>query len=298
MKRMLGDDPVSHAWRAHRPYLVDLAFRMLGDVGAAEDVVQEAFSRLLVARRGEIEDERGWLIVVTSRLCFDQIKSARSRRERPADVATLDRHPRVARSLDPADRVTLDDSIRLALIVVLQRLSPPERVAFVLHDVFQLPFDIIAETVGRTPASCRQLARRARQQIEHAEKVEPKTVDLAQHHLITERFIAACSSGDFTELLAVLDPDAAGTIDTREGVKVVGADRVAQNLLRYWGGPDVSLVSQPISDQPALLGYVDRALAGILLLTIEGELIKKIHVLADSTKLAFVESQLASVAAE
>jgi RNA polymerase sigma-70 factor (ECF subfamily) len=293
---MPSDDPVSQAWRAHRPYLVDLAFRMLGDVGAAEDVVQEAFSRLLAARPGEIDDERGWLIVVTSRLCLDQIKSARSRRERPADVATLDRHPTIARSLDPADRVTLDDSIRLALIVVLERLSPSERVAFVLHDIFQLPFDMIAETVGRTPASCRQLARRARQKIEADENVEPETVDLAQHQLITERFIAACSSGDVTQLLSVLDPDAAGTIDTRERLTVVGAERVAGNLVRYWSGPEVSLVSQPVGDHAALLGFVDRTLAGIFLFTVEGELIKKIHVLADPSKLAFVESQLASVA--
>src|SRR5215467_6723233 len=127
-------DEVVQAWNDHRPYLVDMAFRMLGDIGAAEDVVQDAFSRLLRARPGEIEDERGWLIVVTSRLCLDQIRSARARRERPHDASEIEFVPGGQASvgqqapIDPADRVTLDDNVRLALLVVLQRLSPAERV--------------------------------------------------------------------------------------------------------------------------------------------------------------------------
>src|SRR5215467_12374250 len=114
------DEQIIRAWNAHRPYLVDLAFRMLGDIGAAEDVVQDAFSRLLRAMPGEIEDERGWLIVVTSRLCLDQIRSARSRRERPHDSAEIEFVPPHAGpaatgsvAADPADRVTLDDNVRL-----------------------------------------------------------------------------------------------------------------------------------------------------------------------------------------
>ena len=121
---------ISRAFREHRPYLVDLAFRMLGDIGAAEDVVQDAFTRLLRAAPGEIADERGWLIVVTSRLCLDQIRSARSRRERAHDPGKLEAAaPPVQPALaDPADRVTFDDSVHLALLVVLQRLTPAERV--------------------------------------------------------------------------------------------------------------------------------------------------------------------------
>ena len=140
---------ISQAYQEHRPYLVDLAFRMLGDIGAAEDVVQDAFSRLLRTAPGEIADERGWLIVVTSRLCLDQIRSARSRRERAHDATEIEfvAPPAAAGLADPADRVTLDDSVRLALLVVLQRLTPAERVVFVLHDVFQMPFGTIAETV-------------------------------------------------------------------------------------------------------------------------------------------------------
>ena len=175
MAEQQGDEAVVQAWRAHRPYLVDLAFRMLGDIGAAEDVVQDAFSRLLRTSPGEIDDARGWLIVVTSRLCLDQIRSARARRERPHDAAEIEFVPgdpaAAARreSGDPADRVTLDDNVRLALLVVLQRLGPAERVVFVLHDIFAVPFDSIAQTVGRSAASCRQLARRARQKIEDSQ---------------------------------------------------------------------------------------------------------------------------------
>src|SRR5215467_5414454 len=167
MDRGQGDEQFAVAWKENRTYLIDLAFRMLGDIGAAEDIVQEAFSRLISAGPGQIEDERGWLIVVTSRLCLDQIRSARSRRERVHDSGVIETIPRIAAtvSADPADRVTLDDSVRLALLVVLQRLSPAERVVFVLHDIFQVPFDAVAEATGRTVPACRQLAARARRKI-------------------------------------------------------------------------------------------------------------------------------------
>ena len=146
---MASDDQIGQAWTANRAYLIDLAFRMLGDIGAAEDVVQEAFFRLVQTPLGGVDDARGWLIVVTSRLCLDRIKSAPWRRERAADMAARADRDMASDAPDPADRVTLDDEVRLALLVVLEQLSPAERVAFVLHDVFQLPFDLIAETVGR-----------------------------------------------------------------------------------------------------------------------------------------------------
>jgi RNA polymerase sigma-70 factor, ECF subfamily len=147
------DATISQAYREHRPYLVDLAFRMLGDLGAAEDVVQDAFARLLRAGTGEIDDERGWLIVATSRLALDQIRSARSRRERAHDPEEIEfAAPRALGSqpalADPADRITFDDSVRLALLVMLQKLSPAERVAFMLHDVFRMPFACL------TPKAC------------------------------------------------------------------------------------------------------------------------------------------------
>jgi RNA polymerase sigma-70 factor, ECF subfamily len=286
---------IVQAYRDHRPYLIDLAFRMLGDIGAAEDAVQDAFTRLLAADVGEITDERGWLIVVTSRLCLDRIRSARARRERPHDSAEIEFvAPPAGGMANPADRVTLDDSVSLALLVVLQRLSPAERVVFVLHDIFGTPFPVVAQTVGRTAPACRQLAKRARQKIAQGQPGARADVASAEHRLVTEKFIAACANGDLDGLLAVLAPDAWGDIDLGPGgpVRQVahGAAKVAANLLRFWG--PATLVSQPLAGQPALLGFRDRDLAGVLVLGVRGEVIESVHVIADPRKLAILGLQL------
>ena len=284
-------DRVSDAWRANRAYLVDLAFRMLGDVGAAEDVVQEAFFRLLQAPTGDINDERGWLIVVTSRLCLDHMKSASSRRERPQDMAENGYRDRPSSAVDPADRVTLDDEVRLALLVVLERLSPAERVVFVLHDVFQLPYDAIAATVGSRAPACRQLAHRARRKISES-RIGSDGAEPAEHRKVTRAFIEACSTGDLDALMRVLDPDVSGEIDARSGVVTLGAHRVGRNILRYWGRPDTVLVPQPVCGQPAVLAFVNRRLAGLLALSIEGGRITKIHVLVGPSTLEPLRAEL------
>ena len=303
---MRDDAKISLAYQQNRPYLVDLAFRMLGDIGAAQDVVQDAFSRLLRSEIGEIEDLRGWLIVVTSRLCLDQIRSARTRRERAHDAAEIEFVPgepasalgSVARPelADPADRVTFDDTVSLALLVVLQRLSPAERCVFVLHDIFRMPFDEVAQTVGRTVVSCRQLARRARQKITSGQDAVRFDVASAEHRQVTDTFIAACASGDLHALLSVLAPDAWGMIDFGPGavprqITETGADRIAANLLAFWG-PPATLVSHPIAGQPALLGFNGRDLAGVLVFAMRGELIESITVVGDPRKLADLASQL------
>jgi RNA polymerase sigma-70 factor (ECF subfamily) len=292
---------IGQAFREHRPYLVDLAFRMLGDIGAAEDVVQDAFARLLRTAPGEIEDERGWLIVVTSRLCLDQIRSARSRRERAHDPGDFEAAAPPAPSglADPADQVTFDDSVHLALLVVLQRLTPAERVVFVLHDIFGTPFESVARTVGRTPQACRQLATRARQKISGDGSVR-FDVTSAEHRLVTDKFIAASANGNLTGLLEVLDPGAWGDINygaaaTRPKVVVAGAARVARHLLHYWG-PAATLVSHPLAGQPALLGFHGGQLTGVLVFTMHGEKIQTVHVIADPAKLAFLNAQLAASA--
>lgn len=280
---------IASAYQEHRHYLVDLAFRMLGEIGAAEDAVQEAFARLLAARPPALEDERGWLIVVTSRVCLDRIKSATTRREHVHDAAEIEyvgpATPDYAVGADPADRVTLDDSVSLALLTMLRQLNPAERVAFVLHDIFQLPFSEVASTVGRTPAACRQLARRARAKI--AEGVEGGAlfdVAASEHRAVTERFIAACATGDLTGLLEILSPDAWGVLDLGPGMAVPeptrGADAVAANLLHFWG-PPAALVSQPIAGHAALLGFHSRRLTGVLLLDVEHEHVQRIRVFGD-----------------
>ncbi|HEX5297934.1 MAG TPA: RNA polymerase sigma factor SigI [Streptosporangiaceae bacterium] len=295
------DATISQAYREHRPYLVDLAFRMLGDLGAAEDVVQDAFARLLRAGTGEIDDERGWLIVVTSRLALDQIRSARSRRERAHDPGEIGFAPPQAQPAlaDPADRITFDDSVRLALLVMLQKLSPAERVVFVLHDVFGMPFDTIAQTVGRPSVSCRQLARRARQKIADGAPGARFDVESAEHRLVTDKFIAACARGDLDGLVAVLAPDAWGDIDLGPAAEprpvVTGAENVAANLLRFWG-PGSTLVSHPAGGQPALLGFHGRALAALLVLRMCGEQVEAVHVIADPAQIGFLGRHLAASA--
>ena len=291
MSRQSQHDQVSDAWRAHRAYLVDLAFRMLGDVGAAEDVVQEAFFRLLQAPIGDINDERGWLIVVTSRLCLDHMKSASSRRERAQDMAETWHGDRGSSSIDPADRVTLDDEVRLALLIMLERLSPAERVVFVLHDVFQVPYDTIAATVGSRAPTCRQLAHRARRKINES-RISSGAVEPVEHRLVTRAFIEACSTGDLDALMGVLDRDVSGEVDARSGVVVVGADRVGRNILRFWGQPGTVLVAQPVYGQPAVLGFVNRRLVGLLALSIKDNRITKIHVLVGPSTLEPLRAEL------
>jgi RNA polymerase sigma-70 factor (ECF subfamily) len=297
------DEEVIRAWNEHRPYLVDLAFRMLGDIGAAEDVVQDAFARLLRAPRGEIDDARGWLIVVTSRLCLDQIRSARSRRERSRDASEIEFAPGsqppvgLQPATDPADRITLDDDVQLALLVVLQRLSPAERVVFVLHDVFGMPFGSVAQTIGRPAAACRQLARRARQKTKDSPGGTAVDVSAAEHRQVTEKFIAACAGGDLDGLLAVLAPDAwgdfdAGPDDPRPFGMIRGATRVARHLLHYWG-PGTTLVTHPVAGQPALLGFTGRELSGVLVFTMTDGKIQAVHVIGDPRKLAALGSGLA-----
>jgi RNA polymerase sigma-70 factor (ECF subfamily) len=272
---------VEAAWRSHRPYLVNLGYQMLGDIGEAEDVAQEAFLRLSRADHTQIDDVRAWLTVVAGRLCLDQMRSARARHERPDETGALD--VTQSRDADPADRVTLDDEVRTALLEVLRRLSPGERVAFVLHDVFQLPFEQIAETVGRPVGTCRQLARRARAKFAGA---APRLADVseAEHQVVTERFITACANGDLQALTAVLDPTVwgVGTIvgDFAPPPQVNhGPDEVAANLLRYLGH-GATLVTGP-AGEPVLLAFAERRLFAVLVLTVRDNLITKIEATVD-----------------
>ena len=278
-------DHITEAWRRHRPYLVNLGYQIIGDVGDAEDIAQEAFLRLSRADVNDIDDVRGWLTVVTSRLCLDQVRSARTRHERLSHPSRDGRDTEAveSQSMDPADRVTLDDEVRSALMEVLQRLSPGERVAFVLHDVFGVPFDTIAETVGRPVGTCRQLARRARAKFTTA---QPKLNEVAsaEHQLVTEKFMTACANGDIAALTAVLDPAVWGVgtilVDPAPPPQINhGPDAVATNLMRYLG-PEVTLVSGP-AGQPALLAFADRRLFAAIVLTIRGQLVTKIEAVAD-----------------
>jgi RNA polymerase sigma-70 factor (ECF subfamily) len=236
------DTEIDEIWRQHRPYLIDLAFRMLGRIQDAEDIVQEAFTRLLRVDLDEIEEVRGWLVVVVSRLCLDQLRSAHNRRE--AGTGFIDDERAAASATlgaDPADRVTLDDSVRMALLVVLQKLSPAERAVFVLHEVFGFSFDAVATIVGRTPVACRQIASRARRRIEAETGPARFEADTGEQHRVAQEFIAACAGGDIEALTRLLDANVVGQIDFgpdgRAIRPVIGRARVAPNSIAFFG-PD------------------------------------------------------------
>jgi len=173
-------------------------------------------------------------------------------------------------------------------------------VVFVLHDVFRMPFGTIAQTVGRTTASCRQLAKRARQKVADGRPGARFDVESAEHRLVTDRFVAACAGGDLDGLLAVLAPDAWGDVDfgpaaTEARSVITGAENVAANLLRYWG-PGSTLVSHPAGGQPALLGFHGRTLAALLVLRMRGEQVEAVHVIADPAQIGFLGRHLAASA--
>jgi RNA polymerase sigma-70 factor, ECF subfamily len=290
---------VAAAWRADRAYLIDLAYRMLGDIGAAEDVVQEAFLRLDLAEPGEVRDPRGWLTVVTSRLCLDRIRSAHNRRERPSDTALLDSALSLGRQavVDPADRVTLDEEVSEALLVLLQRLSPAERVSFVLHDVFQLPFDQVAEILGKPSATCRQLAKRARAKVAGGSPTT-KRGEMADHelHKIAQTFLAACANGDLEALTALLHHEVWGIADftvgdppqlrpRRSSQQVQrGAHRIARTLLRFFGG-NVTLVSAPAESGLTFLAFLERRPYATITASAEDGLLTNMHVIVNQDAL-------------
>ena len=198
---MIDSSGFNEAWSDHHRFLLGVAYRLLGSYSDAEDIVQEAFSRLLRSDLDPIEDVRAWLVVVVSRLCLDQLRSARVRRE--AYIGPWFPEPLIESaddSVDPADVVMLDDSVRMAMLIVLERMSPAERVVFVLHDIFEFPFEKVAEMVGRTPAACRQLATRARRRVKEEGANGRFKHDRGEQERIVDAFIAATATGDLATL--------------------------------------------------------------------------------------------------
>jgi RNA polymerase sigma-70 factor, ECF subfamily len=259
------DDDLTLAFESQRPRLVRLAYATTGSVAEAEDCVQEAWLRLRRAEdRTDIRDLGAWLTTTVSRIALDALTSARARRERYVGqwlpeplVEDLETH-------DPAEVVAVDESVSMALLLVLERLTPAERTSFLLHDVFGLSFEEVAEVVGRTPASARQLASRARRHVQEGRPRFPPTQ--AEQRRVVEAFAAACQQGDLAGLVALLDPEVVWRGDG--GGKVAtwprperGAENVARKLLRYMAQPHQGWRLAVVSGAP---GIVMRDPAGIL----------------------------------
>ena len=196
---------LAERFEANRTHLRAVAYRMLGSVSEADDAVQEAWLRLSRSGTSGVANLGGWLTTVVARVCLDMLRSRKSRREEP--LGAHEPEPTVSREdgVDPEHEVVLADSVGLALLVVLETLAPAERVAFVLHDMFDLPFDEIAPIVGRSPTAARQLTSRARRRLRGAARVPD--ADLTRQREVVDAFLAASRGGDFDALLAVLDPD-------------------------------------------------------------------------------------------
>ena len=201
---MQDQDWLAERFEANRSHLRGVAFRMLGSVSEADDAVQEAWVRLSRTDTSEVDNLRAWLTTVVGRVCLNMLRSRRTRREASLETHVPDPIVSPEAGIDPEQEALLGDSVGLAMLVVLDSLAPAERVAFVLHDVFAVPFDEIAPIVGRTPTATRQLASRARRRVQGAPVPD---VGLDGQWAVVDAFLAAARDGDFERLLAVLDPD-------------------------------------------------------------------------------------------
>jgi RNA polymerase sigma factor (sigma-70 family) len=236
-------DWLAERFEEHRTRLRAVAYRMLGSVSEADDAVQEAWLRLSRSDPDEIENLGGWLTTVVGRLSLNVLRSRQTRREKPLDAVHVP-EPIVDRAdgTDPEHEALVADSVGLALLVVLETLSPPERLAFVLHDIFAVPFDEIAPIVDRSPEAARQLASRARRRV-RAEKTVPDA-DVDAQREVVDAFLAAARDGDFDRLVAVLDPDVVLRADLGEGRsrEVRGIDAVIGQAMTY---SQLGLVMKP-----------------------------------------------------
>ena len=296
---MESNDRFADAWTNHHRFLLDVAYRLLGSYADAEDMVQEAFSRLLRTEPDPIEDVRAWLVVVVSRLCLDQLRSARVKRE--AYIGPWFPEPLLFSedaSTDPADVVTMDESVRFALLVVLERMSPAERVVFVLHDVFDFPFEKIGPMVGRSIAACRQLASRARKRVDQEAGSARFAIDAAEQRRVVNAFIAACAGGNLKALLPLLDPSVVGWADVGGALAAisqpnVGREAVAARLMRFFGAESGNkLVSKAINGEPNVVAIFEGAVVSVLALSVTDHLISRVYVVSDQRKLAQVRRAL------
>jgi RNA polymerase sigma-70 factor (ECF subfamily) len=224
---MTDGDLIVEAFEEQRPHLRAVAYRMLGSTGEADDAVQEAWLRLSRSDAAAIENLGGWLTTVVARICLNMLRSRNSRREQPLDIHVPDPIVDPIDGTDPEHEALLADSVGIAMLMVLETLSPAERLAFVLHDMFGVPFDEIAPIVDRTPDAARQLASRGRRRLRAADPVaEP---DFEEQRKVVEAFVAAAREGDFERLVHVLHPDVVLRADfgpDREATEIRGAEAV------------------------------------------------------------------------
>ncbi len=271
---------LAERFEEHRPRLRAVAYRMLGSLGEAEDAVQEAWLRLGGTAHGQIDDLGAWLTTVVARIALNMLRSRRTRRETRVPDPIVDR----ADGTSPEHEVLLGDTVGLALLVVLESLAPAERVAFVLHDVFDVPFAEIAPIVGRTPEAARQLASRARRRVRAHDT--PPEIDVEVQRDVVDAFIAAARDGDFDGLVAVLDPEVVlrGDVGTGKLVEVRGAEHVARQAQSF---SRLGLLRRPVlvNGVAGVLCTLDGKPFSVMAFTVAGAKIVEIDILGDPERL-------------
>jgi RNA polymerase sigma-70 factor (ECF subfamily) len=280
---------VTEQFEQHRGRLRGVAYRMLGSLSEADDAVQETWLRLNGVDSNGLQNLGGWLTTVISRVCLDMLRVRKLRREEPAPVAPQAGESRLAAStVDPEQEAMMADAVGLALLVVLDTLSPAERIAFVLHDLFGLPFEDVGRVVDRTPEAARQLASRARRRVRSQPNVSG--AELAAHREIVSRFLAALRAADVQGLLAVLDPDMMFSADA---AAAASGQYVELHGAAVWAPNAVAFASRVQHAQLALVdGRVGIVLAPagklsrVLSIDIDNGLITRLDVIADPERLA------------
>ncbi|WP_327355192.1 sigma-70 family RNA polymerase sigma factor [Streptomyces sp. NBC_01304] len=282
-----------------RPRLRAVAYRMLGSLSEADDAVQEAWIRLNRSDVAEVENLAAWLTTVVTRLCLNMLRSRDSRREDPLESYVPDPAGGAGEAVDPEEEALLADSVGVAMLVVLDTLAPPERLAFVLHDMFQVPFDEIGPMLERTPAAVRQLASRARRRVKGGTPVPAP--DLARQHKVVEAFLAATRGGDFEALVALLHPDVVLHADrmvvpSAEPILVGGAETVARGAMAATGR--ARFTGLALLDGAVGLAMAPQGRLRLVLAFTVGEdgLIAKIDVVAEREALGGVQIGVAETA--
>jgi RNA polymerase sigma-70 factor (ECF subfamily) len=272
----------------HRSHLREVARRMLGSTGEADDALQEAWLRLTGSDTAEVQNMRGWLTTVVSRICLDMLRARQARREEFVDRWEQDPVVAVDSWSDPEQDALLADSVGVAMLVVLETLTPSERLAFVLHDMFGIPFDEIAPIVERSVPATRQLASRARRRVRGAEDPQPAT--LAHQREVVEAFLAASRNGDFEALVAVLDPDVvfrgeAGATGPRVPSELRGSDNVAKLVLAR--GTPTAPYGRPaiVNGRPGAVVVRGDRVASVVAFTIVGGRVAELDLLVDPARL-------------
>jgi RNA polymerase sigma factor (sigma-70 family) len=277
---------LAQRFEEHRPHLRAVAYRMLGSVSEADDAVQDAWIRLSRSDTSEVQNLGAWLTTVVARVALNMLRSRKARHEQSLDVHVPDPIVDPADGTDPEHEALLADSVGLALLVVLETLTPPERLAFVLHDMFAVPFDEIATILDRSPDAARQLASRGRRRVRGSAPVPD--ADLGAQWAVVEAFLAAARNGDFEALVAVLDPDVVLRADGGlEGISgyVEGAETVASQAL-MWSRVDLTIHRALINGAAGMVSLRNGQPFSVAAVTVRGGRIVEIDILADPERVS------------